>query len=172
MVQSALPLRARPRFRGLKVPLLGDALAWVKRRGCTAYVELKREREASTGFEEKVLQAIHTAGVAGQVVVISFHPEVLARMRELHDGIALGLDCTRALPAIRRAHEAGAGVVLSLGALVSSQFVRRAHAQHPQVAPWGAETPRAWRRLLACGVDALITNRPATLRHLLDSGSL
>lgn len=165
-------LRARARFRGLKVPLLAEALEWVKRHGCTAYVELKRERDAGAGFEEKVLKAIHSAGVAGNVVVISFQPEVLARMRELHDGIALGLDCTRALPAIRRAQETGAGVVLPLGALVTSQFVRRAHAQGLQVAPWGAETPRAWRRLLACGVDALITNRPAALRRLIESGLL
>ena len=165
------PARARGRFRGLKVPLLVEALTLVKSRGCTAYVELKRERDADAGFEEKVLKAIHTAGAAGNVVVISFQPEIVARMRELYDGIALGLDCTRALPAIRRAQEAGARVVLPLGALVSSQFVRRAHEQGLQVAPWGAETPRAWRRLLACGVDALITNRPAALRRLIDSES-
>lgn len=166
------PALARARFRGLKIPLLAEALAWVKKHGCIAYMELKRERNSGAGLEEKVLKAIHTAGVAASVVVISFHPEVLARMRALHDGIALGLDCTRTLPAIRQAKAAGARVVLPLGALVSKPFVARAHLQGLQVAPWGAETPRAWRRLLASSVDALITNRPAALRRFAGSASL
>lgn len=163
------PARARVRFRGLRIPLLSETLSWVKDRGCLAYVELKRERNGNTGFEEKVLKVIHGAGVAASVVVISFDPEVLGRVRNLHDGIALGLDCTRALAAVRRAQAAGAQVVLPLGALVTGPFVRRAHAQGLRVVPWGAETPRAWRRLLASGVDALITNRPAALRRFVES---
>ncbi len=164
------PALAKARFRGLKIPLLAEALARVKERGCRAYLELKRERNSNDGLEEKVLKAIHEAGVADNVVVISFRPEALERMRELHDGIALGLDCTRTLPAIRRAQAAGARVVLPLGALVTRKFVERAHAQALQVAPWGVETPRAWRRLLGIGVDAVITNRPAALRRLAGEG--
>lgn len=166
------PARAKAGFHSLRIPLLSELLSWVKDRGCLAYVELKRERDAGGGFEEQVLNAIQVAGVAENVVVISFHPEVLTRMRELHEGIALGLDCTRTLAAVRRTRASGAKVVLPLAALVSSQFVRRAHVLGLQVAPWGAETPRAWRRLLASSVDALITNRPAALRRLIDSASL
>ncbi len=162
------PARAKARFRGQRIPLLAEVLAWMKEGGCVAYVELKRNRGRS-GIEEKVLKAIQDAGLTDKVVVISFYPPALERMRELDNGIALGLDCTRPLLAIRRAESAGARVVLPLGALVTSQFVRRAHAQGLQVAPWGAESPRAWRRLLGLGVDALITNRPAALRHLVES---
>jgi glycerophosphoryl diester phosphodiesterase len=163
------PARARARFRGQKIPLLAEALAWVKERSCLAYLEIKRERDAKGGFEEKVLAAIHGAGVPDRVVVISFQPEVLERIRALDGQIALGLDCTRPLLAVRRAQMAGARVLLPLGALVTRKFVARAHAGGLQVAPWGVETPRAWRRLLGIGVDALITNRPAALSKLAGS---
>ena len=163
------PARAKAGFRSLKVPLLAETLAWAKERSCVAYLEIKRERDSNGGFEEKVLEAIREARVPDRVVVISFQPEILERLRKLDDGIALGLDCTRPLLAIRRAQLAGAGVVLPLGALVTRRFVERAHARGLQVAPWGVETPRAWRRLLEIGIDALITNRPAALRKLADS---
>jgi len=163
------PARAQARFRGLKIPLLAEALGWVKERSCLAYLEIKRERDSNGRVEQKVLEAIREARVPDRVVVISFQPEILERLREVDDGIALGLDCTRPLPALRRAQRAGAGVVLPLGALVTRKFVERAHAGGLQVAPWGAETPRAWQRLLEIGVDVLIINRPAALRKLADT---
>ena len=163
------PARAKASFRGLKIPLLAEALAWVRETRCLAYLEIKRERELNGGFEEKVLAAIREARVPDRVVVISFQPAMLERLRELDDGIALGLDCTRPLLAVRRAQAAGAGVVLPLGALVTRRFVERAHAGGLQVAAWGVETPRASRRLLEIGVDALITNRPGALRKLAES---
>ncbi|HEV3279376.1 MAG TPA: glycerophosphodiester phosphodiesterase family protein [Terriglobia bacterium] len=166
------PVRARAKYAGLRIPLLSETLDWVKERGCLAYVELKRERSSNTGLEEKVLSAIESAGVARQVVIISFHPAVLERVRRQDSSVTLGLDCTRPLAAIRKAQAAGASVVLPLAALVSRYFIERAHARGLQVVPWGAETPRAWRRLLASGVDGLITNRPAALRRLAESATV
>jgi glycerophosphoryl diester phosphodiesterase len=39
------------------------------------------------------------------------------------------------------------------------------------VIPWTANTPRDWDRLIAAGVDAIITDDPAALiAHLKDRG--
>jgi glycerophosphoryl diester phosphodiesterase len=164
------PTLAQAGFRGLKIPLLAEALAWTRDHGCPAYVELKRGRILNTGVEQKVLKAIHGAGVANCVTVISFDSSVLKRLRQLDDGIALGLDCTRLLLAVRRAQGAGASVILPLGALVTRKFVGSVHACGLKVVPWGAEAPRSWLRLAGIGVDGLITNRPAALRRIVDAG--
>lgn len=160
------PARASTRYRGLRIPLLSEVLDWLKEHGSVAYVELKRAHKAAA-LEDAVLRVIHKAGVAANVVVVSFHPAALERFRRLDENVALGLDCTRPLLAIRRARLSGASVVLPLAALASNRFVERAHAAALGVVPWGAETPGAWSRLLARGVDGLITNRPDSVRRLV-----
>jgi glycerophosphoryl diester phosphodiesterase len=162
------PALVRSRFRSLRIPLLSEALAWMKEQGCVAYVELKRGRASNGGLEEKVLRVIRETGMVQNVVVISFHHAVLQTLRELDRRIALGLDFTRPLLALRRAQAVGATAVLPLGALVTSKFVHRAHALGLKVVPWGADSPRSWRRLLAIGVDGLITNRPAALQRTVE----
>lgn len=163
------PARAKARYRGLRIPLLDEALAFAKDCGCLVYAEIKRERGTAPGFEAKVMDVLRAAGVARQLVVISFYPAILQRLRELGENVPLGLDCTRPLLAVRRAQAAGAGVLLPLGALVTRPFVQRAHANGLRIVPWGAEKPRLWRRLLGCGVDGLITNRPAAALQLRGS---
>ena len=61
------------------------------------------------------------------------------------------------------AKEAGAGIVSPEFHLVTPQQVRAAHAAGLQVVPWTPDTPEDWDRLIAAGVDAIITDDPAAL---------
>src|ERR1700691_6763829 len=65
------------------------------------------------------------------------------------------------------AKEAGAGIVSPEFHLVTPEQVRVAHAAGLQVAPWTADTPEDWDRLVAAGVDAIITDDPAALLERL-----
>ena len=63
--------------------------------------------------------------------------------------------------------EAGAGIVSPEFHLVTPQQVKAAHAAGLQVVPWTADTAEDWDRLIAAGVDAIITDDPASLlQHL------
>ncbi|HUI41356.1 MAG TPA: glycerophosphodiester phosphodiesterase family protein [Terriglobia bacterium] len=159
------PALAKDRYRGAKIPLLAEAMDWVGQHGCLAYVEIKRERADLPRLEEQVLQAVNAAGARTRVTLISFHLPTLRRLRVLDGGIALGLDCTRPLLAIRRAQSVRAAVVLPHGTFVSRRFIERAHRAGLRVVPWGAHSPRAWQRLLALGADGIIGNRPALMRR-------
>jgi len=161
------PEYARWRYRQARIPLLADLMAWVKRRRCVAFVEIKRARRGSAGMEAKVLDTIYRTGVENQITIISFDLATLRRLRQLDSKIALGLDSTRTLLLIRRSQSVGATTVLPHGAFASQRFIARARRAGLRVVPWGLETASAMRRKLAEGVDGLITSHPARLRRLL-----
>ena len=47
--------------------------------------------------------------------------------------------------------------------MVTPKLVEEAHAAGLRVVPWTANTPTDWARLLAAGVDEIITDDPAGL---------
>ena len=161
------PARAQAHYGRAKIPLLAEAMAWVKAKGCAAVIEIKRER-ATAGREEKVLEIVDRAGVASQIAIISFHLATLRRIRQLDARIRIGIDFTRPLLALRRAESVGAALVLPHWAFASRRFVARAHGAGLQVVPWGVEAPASMRRMLAEGVDGLITGHPARLQRVAE----
>ncbi|MBT2369761.1 glycerophosphodiester phosphodiesterase [Streptomyces sp. ISL-10] len=52
--------------------------------------------------------------------------------------------------------------------LIGRELTARVHRQGMLVSAWTADTRRTWRRLLACGVDSITTNRVDALGTVLD----
>jgi glycerophosphoryl diester phosphodiesterase len=162
------PARARAAYLGLRIPTLAEVLAWVRLRNCLAYIEIKQGRIPYRAVEAKVLGEIDRAGVRQLATVISFHFATLKRLRRLDSQIALGLDCTRPLLALRRAEALGATTVAPHWAFASCRFLARAHQAGIRVVVWDLEQARWMRRKLADGVDGIITRYPAKLAEILD----
>jgi len=161
------PARARLRYAGLRIPTLAEVLAWVRKRNCLAFVEIKQSRESYPGIEEKVLDLIRRAGVAPLSTVISFDLPTLARVRELDTRMRLGLDFPRPLLAIRRAESVGASWLLPHWALATRRSIARAHRAGFRVGVWDVERPLLMGRKILDGVDGIITRYPARLAELL-----
>jgi glycerophosphoryl diester phosphodiesterase len=51
--------------------------------------------------------------------------------------------------------------------LVTKEQVDAAHKAGLQVVPWTANKPEEWQHLIACGVDAIISDDPAELISFL-----
>ena len=68
---------------------------------------------------------------------------------------------------VEMAQEAGAGIVSPAYALVTPENVKQAHEAGLQIVPWTANKPADWDRLVAAGVDGIISDDPAALlKHL------
>ncbi len=160
------PSRARPRYAGARIPLLAEALALVRERKCSAFVEIKEGGGRYPGIEEKVLAEIERAGVLPFVTVISFHLPALQQLRLLDSRLALGIDVSRRLLAVHRAKNLSAVALLPHWAIATRRFMQRAHQHSLRVIAWTVDQPRWMQRRITDGVDGLITNYPARLTEV------
>lgn len=163
------PSRARSRYTGRKIPLLAEVLEWVRERNCRAFLEIKEGGDAYPGIETRVLAEIERANVAHLTTVISFDFPTIQRLRQMNSRIALGIDFTRPLLAVRRAKSIGATAVLPHWALTSRRLIRHAHDVRIQVIVWDLDQPRWMRRRISDGVDGIITNYPVRLAEVRSS---
>jgi glycerophosphoryl diester phosphodiesterase len=146
-------------FAGERIPLLAEALDLTRGR-CLLVVEIKAE-----GIERAV------AGVIGEapddVMVWSFRPEAVARMREL----APAVPCARLAPALAgppngllaEALAAGLQAVSVHHTSVDEALVRTAALRGLTVYAWTADDPADHRRLVDAGAAGIVTNVPDVL---------
>jgi len=158
-----------PDFRGQKVPLLEEVFAAF---GEQLYfdVELKWDRKAGNGLEEKVVQAIRKHGLARRCLLSSFNPYCLLRARRLDPQLPtahIWADTPELPPLLRH----GAAALFLPGPLAKPQ-AKRIRAWNAalfrllgsRLLAWTVDDPAEARRLLALGVRGLISNDPGRLR--------
>jgi glycerophosphoryl diester phosphodiesterase len=119
-------------------------------------------------FVRLVLEVVRKHRLESRVILQSFDFRTLHAMKRAAPEIALSALYSgdpKDFTAI--AKETGAEIVSPEFHLVTPEQVREAHAAGLQVVPWTADTPEDWDRLVAAGVDAIITDDPAALLERL-----
>ncbi len=152
------------RFTGERLPSLADTLD-LTRGHCLLVIEIKAE-----GIEREVAEAI--GGHTADVMVWSFHPGVVAHMRE----VAPSIPCARLSPPIEGPPDALFAETVCAGAQamsvhhtsVSASLVRAAALRGLSVYAWTADDPADHRRLAAAGATGIVTNFPDVLARELD----
>lgn len=120
-------------------------------------------------FARMVLEKIRAYGLEKRVILQSFDFRTLIAMRKLSPEIrlsALTEGDGRDFKAIVK-EAANAEIVSPEFHLVTPEKVVSAHAAGIQVVPWTVDTPEDWNRMIAAGVDAIITDDPAGLIEYL-----
>jgi glycerophosphoryl diester phosphodiesterase len=127
-------------------------------------VEAKVSEHTPSNFAELVLDRIGEHGVKSRVIFQSFDFAILHRMNRLAPGITLAaLWEGEARSFVEIAMEAGTTIVAPEYSLVTEEQVEKAHDAGLRVIPWTANTAEDWKRLIAAGVDGIITDDPAAL---------
>lgn len=105
------------------------------------------------------------------VLVTSFDPRTIDRVRELTDGaVATGwllFDLRDRARTLERAADAGHVAVNPWDPLVDAELVAAAHAVGLAVNAWTVDDPARLAQLAELGVDGLITNVPDVARQVL-----
>lgn len=137
--------------------------------GTLVNLEIKASGLRTRGLEGAVVRAVRASGLADRLLVSSFNPVSLARVRlrapELRTAL---LYHPEAPPLLRGGSLAG---WLHVDALhphhsqVSAGLVLRAHARGLAVNTWTVNEAAEVRRLLALRVDAIMGDDPAALRR-------
>lgn len=157
-------------FAGQRVPTLAQVLHELGPR-LTLNIELKTVTLRSDGLEAEVVRLVEDTGMLHRVIVSSYNPVALWRVRRLNRFMSIGLlyapDQPRYLrnrwlqPLVRPA------ALHPRWDTVDQHMVAAAHDQGLKVIPWTCDEPDAMRRLAGWGVDAVITSRPDLLHDLL-----
>jgi glycerophosphoryl diester phosphodiesterase len=177
---------------GNKIAILPEvfALADSYRAGVRYNIETKvgADRPAVSAdpqeFVEVVLAAVRAAGKLDRVEIQSFDWRTLPLVHQAEPSIPLvalwneqtwvpgspwlaGVDPAVVGDPVIGATLVGANILSPAYGLVDKPLVDRAHSLRLSVIPWTVDDANDMRALIADGVDAIITNYPATLRTVL-----
>lgn len=149
------------------VPVFADVLAaW---REARVIVELKDE---DPRLADAVVAVVRRADAASRICLGSFHHPVLARARRLAPELTTGASLPEARRLLIRAQvrwpftrsapfrALQVPPVRGRVRVVTPRFVRQAHQERACVQVWTVNTPEDVTRLLAMGVDGVISDRP------------
>jgi len=158
-------VRFSPQFAGERIPTLAQVFESLDGR-LLVNVELKCWRR-SDALAASAVQLVRRHAMEKRVLFSSFNPLALRAVKRLAPEIPVGLLYAPDLPIyLRRAwlaplvpHEARHPSFT----IVNETMMRWCHARGLRVHAWTVDEPAGMRRLIAAGVDGIITNKPDVL---------
>jgi glycerophosphoryl diester phosphodiesterase len=155
-----------PQFVGERIPTLSQVLAGLEGK-LLVNVELKDFNPRGSGLEAPVVEVARKHAMEKRVLFSSFNPLALRRVKRLAPDIPAGLLYAEDLPIyLRRAwlapfipHEARHPHF----SMVTESLIKWCHGHGLRVNTWTVDDPAEMRRLIALGVDGILTNTPDVL---------
>jgi glycerophosphoryl diester phosphodiesterase len=153
-------------FAGARIPTLEEVLELAQGR-CALNVELK-----GAGVEREVCRLVRAHQAIADTIVSSFQWDALAAARELEPELRMGVLVDQEADAmLEAAIRLRAVSVNPRYDTVGPAMVERAHGEGLQVLVWTIDKAARMRRMMAMGVDGIMTNYPARLAALVKAGS-
>ena len=160
-------------FAGQRIPTLQEVIDAVGHR-LLLNIELKTSGSGDDGLAAKVVQIVEQTGLVDRVILSSFSPATIWRVKRRNPTIATGLLYAEEMPLFLR--KAWLRRLVRPTALhphyvmVDAHYVWWANKQGYRVNVWTADDPGDMWRLMRQGVDIIITNRPDLLREVMQAG--
>jgi glycerophosphoryl diester phosphodiesterase len=154
--------RSSESFAGERIPSLDEILKFAKERDVIFYLEIKSD--AAWGVEHAVVATLRDTGEAARVVILSFEPALLESVNRLDRTLMTGYLCE--IPSndlVERTVRSGARQLCPRGDLVTPALVTKAHHAGLQVVAWTVNEPEQIHRLIAAGVDGIMSDYPDRL---------
>jgi len=152
------------RFTDERIPSLDEVLALARGQVGVA-IEIKNLPLPYPGIEELVVEAIRSAEMMGDVVVISFDHRSIKRIGELEPEILTGiLEASRPVDILRVMDDADADVFCPHWASIEPQTAAELRAAGKIIGVWVVDDAfsLAWSKALPA--NAIYTNKPREIR--------
>jgi glycerophosphoryl diester phosphodiesterase len=152
-----------PEFAGTRIPLLDEVLDLLWNR-LLVNVELKAPDMASGQVGVDVVAAVRAHGMVDQVAISSFNPFALRHAKRAGPEIECALLIAHDLPGWTRwgltRRYSGANGIHPEASMVDPAYVSWARKARVPVRVWTVDDETEMQRMVALGVDAVITNFP------------
>jgi len=154
------------KFTGERVPTLKEVLDFAKEHDIIFYLEIKSG--SAWGVEHAVVAALRDQNASARVVILSFDPAALDTVHRLDSTMMTGFLCEHpSNDLVERTVRAGARQLVARGDLITPDVIEKAHHAGLQVVAWTINEEEHMRRLIATGVDGIITDYPDRLLGVL-----
>lgn len=147
---------------GGKIVTLEEALRFLRGKVEKILIELKE-----VGFEEKTLDVIGKEKLREKVIVVSFHEDALARVRELDKKIEAGLVYAKFKKPIDTALKLNIQYLVPLHRFVHRRDVQKAHKNNLKVIVWTINRRDEAILHIAKDVDGIATDKPDIFRGIV-----
>jgi len=114
-------------------------------------------------FTQMILDLARKHKLESRMILQSFDPRTLRVMKRLDPSIRRAALFEKQQDWAAVAKEFEATLFSPEQRLVTPEKVAQAHAMGMEVVPWTSDKPADWQKLVDAGVDAIITDDPATL---------
>jgi len=159
------------RYEGQVIPTLADVVDLVD-ESLFINIEIKSTGLRDEGLEDGVIDLVRRRSIGDRVLISSFSPIALWRVRHRAPQLRRALLTAPNMPLFLRSGWPAPLVrphtLHPHHSQVDDQYVQRAHQRGRQVNAWTVDAPEEMRRLCEMGVDGIITNHPARLRTVLE----
>ena len=158
---SEATLEELKQLTGNRIATLEEALRFIDRKVEKILVELKE-----VGYERKVLDVIRKEKLEDRVIIVSFHEEALAHVRNLDKKIETGLIYSKFKKPIDAALKLNAQYLVPLYRFVHRRNVAKAHKKNLKVIVWTINTTMEAQNYIAKDVDGIASDKPNIFREL------
>nr|MBC7245729.1 glycerophosphodiester phosphodiesterase [Chloroflexota bacterium] len=159
-----------PEFAGERIPTLREVVAWAG-DDILLNIELKSTSIRGDGLEEKVISIVREYRLEQHVVLSSFNPFALRRVKQLAPDLHTGLLYADDLPIyLRRAWlrpMAHPDALHPHYAMVTNDYLLWARRKGYRVNVWTPDPVSDWQYLIRQKVDMIITNCPDALAIMI-----
>ena len=168
------------KFKGTTLPSLDEFLE-LSKSGLLRImnIELKSPKEIGSDIVRKTLRKVSQYGIMDKLLISSFDTALLSEVKKAEPSCKTALlypSMRQFVPyylhtPIRLAQKLGVDAVHPHYTHISAAVVRAFHELGIRVNPWTVNTPAQIRKMLRCGVDGIITDRPDTALQIADTFS-
>ncbi len=163
-------VRGPKTYVGERVPTLEEILDFTKENDVIFYLEIKSG--PAWGIEHVVVATLRDRNASARVVILSFDPSALDTIHRLDATMMTGFLCEHpSNDLVERTVRAGARQLVARGDLITPDVIAKAHRAGLQVVAWTINEVEQMRRLMATGVDGIITDYPDRLLSILNEQS-
>ncbi len=153
-----------PAFRGTRVPELSEVLALARDR-CGVVVEVKTWPNARGDPVTPLLRTLRETGMWDEVVVVGFDHRLVAAVARTAPGLLCGLNLAgRPLDPAGLCRAAGATVLGAEWESADAALGPQLHQAGMHLLVWTVDDQPALELARAAAADAVLTNRPSSLR--------
>lgn len=158
---SEATLEELKELTGNRIATLEEALRFIDRKVEKILVELKE-----VGYERKVLDVIRKEKLEDRVIIVSFHEEALAHVRNLDKKIETGLIYSKFKKPIDAALKLNAQYLVPLYRFVHRRNIAKAHKKNLKVIVWTINTTMEAQNYIAKDVDGIASDKPDIFRGI------